>query len=365
MQVHGDFVFHLEDPRERFDSGPECVRGWIASQEEVREVRLRGATERILELQERPDVRRAFPNYPFAVGFIGEVDARDVCEGALHFVFGSRSVAETLALPPGRPSSLRLALLKLRLGFARRVLQAAQTAQARWKAAVQTFLIELEMARGRDFRRGEADRLIALFAEHFPEAFVVQIGANDGAAGDPLADAFRRTKWSGLLVEPVPHLAERLAARYADRKDVRVVQAAISVRDGETSLYRLRTIPGQTPEWHDHLATLDREVLLKQRGAIPNIDALIIQERVPTLRLETLLAEEAVTRVDLLVIDTEGHDFEILRAFDFDRYQPLLLMFEHQHLRAEEKAAAYAVLHARSYSWREMSEGDAIAWRQF
>src|SRR5256885_982162 len=122
MQNHGDFIFHLDEPREQFESGRKKLRGWIASQETLGEIRLRGES----------------------------------------------------------------------------------------------------------FRREEADRIITLFAEIFPEAFVVQIGANDGSAGDPLAEAFSRTRWSGLLVEPVLHLCEALARQFRDRPNIAIERAAIS-----------------------------------------------------------------------------------------------------------------------------------------
>jgi hypothetical protein len=64
------------------------------------------------------------------------------------------------------------------------------------------------------------------------------------------------------------------------------------------------------------------------------------------------------------VIDTEGHDWEILRAFDFTRFHPALVMFEHQHLSANDKAAAYALLKTQGYECRETPEGDAMAWRK-
>ena len=140
-------------------------------------------------------------------------------------------------------------------------------------------------------------------------------------------------------------------------------RAAVSIRDGETALYRLREIPGETPQWFNQLATLDRNVLLKHREAIPNIESLIVEEQTPVVRLETLFKRHNVTRVNFLVIDAEGHDYEILREFDFARFRPALLMFEHQHLAARDKAAAYALLQSNGYTFRETPEGDAIAWR--
>jgi FkbM family methyltransferase len=367
MQAHANFVFHLDEPREQFGTGRVRLRGWIASCEELSDLQLAGQTERSLKLEERPDVRRAFPNYPFATGFRDEVERGDLREGALHFSFTLGSIShgavEHLRPLPPQPSwpvrlgaRFRWLLAQLRLRFAR-------DSHSRWNAALSAFLLEVEMTRGTDFRRNEADRVIAVFAEVFPDAFVVQIGANDGVAGDPLVEGFRTTRWSGLLVEPVPHLYDLLVARFRDRPRVRIERAAVSNYDGEAPLYRLRTVPGESPEWFNQLATLDRDVLLKHRSSIPEIDYLLIEERVPTVRLDTLLARHAVSRIDLLVIDTEGHDLEVLRTLDFARFRPTLVMFEHQHLSEADKQAAYALLETAGYDFRETVEGDAIAWQ--
>ena len=367
MQAHANFVFHLDEPREQF--GPERVklRGWIATREELTDLRLPGRTKRSLKLEDRPDVHQAFPNYAFATGFHDEVEPGDLRDGALHFSFALggvlHSAVEHLPPRPPRPSwparlcaRFRWLLAQLRLRFAR-------DPHSRWNAALSAFLLQVEMARGADFRRNEADRVIALFAEFFPDAFVVQIGANDGVAGDPLVEGFRTTRWSGLLVEPVPQLYDLLVARFRDRPRVRIERAAVSSYDGEAPLYRLRTVPGDSPEWLNQLATLDRDVLLKHRSSIPEIDALLIEERVPTVRLDTLLARHAVSRIDLLVIDTEGHDLEVLRTFDLGRFRPTLVMFEHQHLSEGDKEVAYALLQTAGYDFRETVEGDAIAWQ--
>ena len=368
MQTQGDFIFHLDEPREQFRAGRTPLRGWVTTQRELSDLRLCGQTERSLKLEERPDVRRAFPNYSFATGFHDEVEPRDLHEGALHFSFAvggaPNTAVEHLSPPPPTPSGPSRAWAKFRRFIALQRLRSAHNSRSRWNAALSAFLLEVQITRGAVFRRDETDRLIALFADVFPDAFVVQIGANDGSAGDPLVDAFSKTRWSGLLVEPVPHLYETLVARYRDRPGVRVERAAVSTRDGEAPLYRLRSVPGKTPEWFSQLATLNREVLLKHRSSIPEMESLLIEERVPTVRLDTLLVRHGVSRIDLLVIDTEGHDYEILRALDFTRFRPVLLMFEHQHLSANDKAAAYTLLETHGYNFKETPEGDAIAWRK-
>lgn len=367
MASEPGFIFYLDEPLEQPLRGRVPLRGWLVAHAEAERLRLVGAGEEVLELEDRPDVRTAFPAFAFASGFRGYVSPRNVRGGALHFCFECRGsehqITKPLPIPPPRPSAaVRAWSHVLRLAYLVRARLAINPA-ARWRAALRALLLEFRIKRSGALRRVEADRVLALFATNMPTAVVVQIGANDGAAGDPIGHLFARTQWRGLLIEPVPHLAEALRRRHLRNPAIQIEQAAISTHDGDASLYRLRTIPGQTPEWFEQLATLDREVLLKHRSSIPEIESLIIEERTKTARLDTLLMRHALDRVDLLVIDTEGHDCEVLRQVDFNRFQPSLVMFEHQHLSPSDKETAYELLRRHGYDFAELPEGDCIAWR--
>lgn len=64
--------------------------------------------------------------------------------------------------------------------------------------------------------------------------FLVKIGAHDGVTTDPLAAIVMSSgKWTGLLVEPVPYLADRLESNYEGRGNFQVVRAAIGPGKGE------------------------------------------------------------------------------------------------------------------------------------
>jgi hypothetical protein len=55
--------------------------------------------------------------------------------------------------------------------------------------------------------------------------FFLQIGANDGVFCDPLHDLVLRHNLSGLLVEPLRNLFERLRANYAGQPGIRLSAA--------------------------------------------------------------------------------------------------------------------------------------------
>ena len=133
--------------------------------------------------------------------------------------------------------------------------------------------------RAAEVREGVAAQLAACKPQH-----LVHVGAHDGeevpgylAAGVPRV----------TLVEPLPHLADRLRARYAADPRVTVVQAACSDAEGTATL----TVPAKT-----NMATL-----------VPGLDGSTV--KVPTRRLDDIAPD-----ADAAVIDVQGHEFAVLSA---------------------------------------------------
>lgn len=369
MHTGEGFVFHLDLPREQPDRDETMqVAGWLAALEPIADLRLAGARRPELTLSPRPDVQAIFPGYPHVIGFLGTMQGADLVGGALRFAFslGARGceVEQPIPLKPAPIGGVRRWLARADAALARRALAREPSPATRWNAGLRLLRAQVRLERGEAFGRIEGERIVALFAETFPDAFLVQIGANDGTTGDPLVQWFPRTRWRALLVEPIGHLAAALRQLHASRSQVVVERAAISDTDGHARIYRIAHEPGRSPVWHQLLATFDRDVLLKHRAAIPDLESLIVEETVETLTVATLLARHQVERIDLLVIDTEGHDFRILRQFDFGRVRPVLIIFEHQHLRADEKAVALSLLRRHGYRTIETPEGDTFAWRR-
>jgi hypothetical protein len=68
--------------------------------------------------------------------------------------------------------------------------------------------------------------------------------------------------------------------------------------------------------------------------------------------LPLILARHQIDRIDLLQIDTEGHDYKVLRQFDFERYRPELVQMEIYNLPDEERRAALRLLADAGYEVR-------------
>lgn len=137
--------------------------------------------------------------------------------------------------------------------------------------------------RATDVREGVAK----ILADHKPK-HLVHVGAHDGeeVPGYLAAGIGRIT-----LVEPLPQMAARLKARYAEHPNVTVVQAACSDANGMTQL----TVPAKT-----NMATVVSGLV----GA---------SITVPAVRLDFIASD-----ADAAVIDVQGHEFAVLSAAPWD-----------------------------------------------
>lgn len=157
-------------------------------------------------------------------------------------------------------------------------------------------------------------------AEHGELTFL-QVGAYDGRLGDQLRELLERHACRGVLVEPQPVAFERLQATYADRPELKLVNAAIDRVAGERDFYM--------PTCRDSVvSSFDRGHLLKH--GVP-ADAIIAQ-KMRCLTVDEVLADSGLERIDLVLIDAEGHDAAILDSIDLERWRPAIVRFEYSHL---------------------------------
>ncbi len=191
---------------------------------------------------------------------------------------------------------------------------------------------------------------------HTPE--LVQVGAFDGIAGDPIHQYIKRGLVKGCLIEPQGDVFERLRATYAQMDGVRLKGAAISERSGQATMYRIR--PGTSgPSWLYQIASFRLDVLLKHSGC-PDLEQAIITEAVPTITFEDLVAEIG-TEPDIVVIDTEGYDFEVVKLLNVRVRKPHVILYESKHLSTEDQNACIELLIGNGYRVAVL-QADTVAY---
>jgi FkbM family methyltransferase len=186
----------------------------------------------------------------------------------------------------------------------------------------------------------------------------IQVGANDGILNDLLHPFLERSDPRGILIEPQTMPFRSLQARYGRRERLSLLQAAIDRRAGRRTLYRCREdlAAGEAGTFLSGLASFDRSKVVAgyvsyagRLGLREHPDRAVVGEVVPTLTLHDVLDDHGFDRCDLLVIDTEGHDFEIIQTIDFSRISPLVLIYEHKHLGRADRVASWRLLQANGY----------------
>jgi FkbM family methyltransferase len=170
----------------------------------------------------------------------------------------------------------------------------------------------------------------------------LEIGSSDFNTLLPLC----KNGWKGILVEPIPILAENIQKKIAaEGLQAAVVNMAVSDHDGEL---QMRKILG-----HEHLGLVDSPtcsdnfesiwfrgtsyVDLSSTGekyGIPNNEHLSFEDiTVKCIKLNTLIEKLEIDNIDFMQIDVEGHELHILENYDF-RIRPMIIKVEHEHMAA-------------------------------
>jgi FkbM family methyltransferase len=167
------------------------------------------------------------------------------------------------------------------------------------------------MARKSYAQFGEDLRLHALFGDD--QGVCVEVGGHDGVSGS-MSLYFEEMGWTCLVVEPIPELAAAIRAR----RRCLVAEAAADEAEGEATLL--------VPEGSETFATLDNDNT--RRSRIGELQGEMRKVRVRTRRLDDLMADAGVSRVDFISIDVEGNELNVLKGLSLDRWNPRFLILE-------------------------------------
>jgi len=193
--------------------------------------------------------------------------------------------------------------------------------------------------------------------------YFIGIGANDGVTHDPLYPFVRDFGWRGIMVEPIPEAFAALERNYAGFGDVALVQAAIGLADGQSTIYTVEMSDQNSMMMSLH-SSFSRDMLLRGKQWHPNLETHVIEREVPLMSFPTLLAKANGQAVDVLKIDTEGYDLEILKSIDLSRLSPKLILAEHANLSRQDKIKMTSILLDHGYRVT-MTSLDMLGYKEF
>jgi hypothetical protein len=83
----------------------------------------------------------------------------------------------------------------------------------------------------------------------------------------------------------------------------------------------------EVPAFAMGIASFDEEHWRKTT-LVPNADYME-QVKVKCISFAEFIKSNAIDKLDLLLIDTEGYDYQILMSIDFNHIKPRMIRFEH------------------------------------
>lgn len=148
--------------------------------------------------------------------------------------------------------------------------------------------------------------------------------------------------WQGIIVEPLSEHLDKLEKH----PSIVYVNAAIDTQDGTRDLWVCpkeyfeisRDFKGMSSFYRDiHNGSIAGGQLLNEDGKPVHTETVEVE----TITWDTLVKKYNVQDVDYLKIDTEGHDWEILKQIDLNTIKPKIIKIEHKHSRKKDDILHY------------------------
>lgn len=177
----------------------------------------------------------------------------------------------------------------------------------------------------------------------------VQIGGFDGCTGDPIHQLVTDHKIPGVIVEPQPAPFQRLTQTYANRPDIKLINAAVDWKAGDRTMYVIEPGHDEHP-WVYQLASFRKEVVLHHCETLPAIRDWIQEITIPCLTIEDILKAAGYNEIGLLQVDTEGYDAEIISMAWRLGLRPKVIHYEYFHLDAYDKVRIEKLLELGDYT---------------
>ena len=145
---------------------------------------------------------------------------------------------------------------------------------------------------------------------------------------------------SVLLVEPVPHNISAINENLKEFKNIHLEPVAVaSVRETKDFFFvKATSINKLKKHWASGIGSFNKNHLLNHRTKRFLIEEDDI-DKIPikTVKFEDLIEKYSITEIDKILIDIEGHEYEILRDMDLKKVRINSILFEYKHFDGYQK----------------------------
>jgi FkbM family methyltransferase len=180
--------------------------------------------------------------------------------------------------------------------------------------------------------------VFVLYQSNFKQnGYFVEFGACDGLYLSNTALLEKEYKWKGILSEPLRSFQQKLRENRNCYIDNRAVYKESNLKVEFRELANNKDLSGI-------VETFVNDNHTKKRNNPANENYLV-----ETVSLTDLLDYyNAPTDIDFVSVDTEWSEFEILSAFNFDRYKVKIFTVEHNYID-DKRNKIYNLLTTKNY----------------
>jgi FkbM family methyltransferase len=198
---------------------------------------------------------------------------------------------------------------------------------------VRYWLASAQGAMGRDYFPAHNDldrKLLKYFGAQRGGVFI-EAGANDGLSQSNTWHLEKRLGWSGLLVEPIPHVA-RLCRQFREAAVESCALGSVE-QDGHDIVLHFGSL--MTAAEGADVAHMDGGDVVSHAAAGASwTGEKAYSFTAPVRTISGLLDQHGITQVDLFSLDVEGFEIHVLNGVDFDRHRIDHLLIETSNLSA-------------------------------
>ena len=190
-----------------------------------------------------------------------------------------------------------------------------------------------------------------IIGNKFEKTFL-EFGATDG---QDISNSFlleNYFNWKGILAEPSPQWHEALKK---NRKNSKIITNCIWKESGKTLDFFMSDVGG--------LSTL-KDFVESDKLSIPDNTETRLKSGT-MISVETISLNDVVKKYfnnicpSYISIDTEGSEYEILKAFDLNNFRPKVFTIEHNHTENESKLDELLITNGYVRIFRKLTTFDA------
>jgi FkbM family methyltransferase len=179
---------------------------------------------------------------------------------------------------------------------------------------------------------------------HKRRGYFVEIGANDGVKLSNTYLLETQFNWKGICVEPILSTFQELKV---NRPNSICVEKAVYNRSNMLVDFYIYNDDTLYSGISDHLTS--------HKSMVENNKTW---DKTPTITLLDLLDEAKAPKfIEYLSLDTEGSEYEILKAFDFSKYEFGIIDVEHNFIEPQ-RSQIRELLEANGYIYNGANQWD-------